>query len=262
MYRRAQRLFHTFNRVKDDARSAGAKQDGSDHHVQTIKTAGRKKTRDRVGSAFNEDTAESEVREAGKDVGRSHMSICRRKREHLDARECTRCSTCRYHQPSSAITVEQPRRRRQTSARIEYYTSRMRTIDAANCELRIIDKSSSYSDNDSVNDGAKAMQMRKSGRSIDVMGIAADRSDPTIERLSDLTDDKEFVDAPHTQRSEGVLPRGGQQVGRRSEQRGNNPPRLAQIDGAAHNFSSAPNLFKTKEKDGRIQGGSATIPLV
>jgi hypothetical protein len=127
----------------------------------------------------------------------------------------------------------------------------MRTVDAANRELRIISKGGSNSDNDSVNDGAKAMQMCKSGRSIDVMGIAADGRDPTIERLSDLTDDNEFVDAPHAQRSEGVLPWRGQRVGRRSEQRGHNPPGLAQIDSAAHNFSSAPNLFKTKENDGR-----------
>jgi hypothetical protein len=259
MYRRAQRLFDTFNRVKDDARSAGTKEDGSDHHVQAIKTTGRKKTRYRVGAAFNEDTAESEFRETTEDIGRSNMSVGRRKREHLDAGQDTRCSPRGYHQPSGAITVEQARRRRQTSARIEHNASRMRTVDAANRELRIISEGGSYSDNDSVNDRAKAMQMRKTGRSIDVVGIAAYGRDTTIERLSDLTDDNEFVDAPRSQRSEGVLPWGGQRVRRSSEQRGHNAPGLAQIDSAAHNFSSAPNLFKTKEKDGRSNEGQQLL---
>jgi hypothetical protein len=217
--------------------------------VQAIKTTGRKKTRYRVGAAFDEDTAESELRETCEDIGRSNNSICRWKREHLNAGQGTRCSPCRYHQPSSAITVEQACRRRQASARIEHNASRMRTVDAANRELRIISKSGSYSDNDSVNDCAEAMQMRETGWSIDVMGIAAYGCDATIERLSDLTDDNEFVDAAHAQRPERLLPWGGQRLGRSPEQRGHNPPRLAQIDSAAHNFSSAPNLFKTKEKD-------------
>jgi hypothetical protein len=179
-YRRAQRLFDTFNRMKDDARLAGAEEDGSDHHVQAIKTTGRKKTRYRVGAAFNENTAESEFRETREDLGRSNMSICRRKREHLDAGQGTRCSPCRYHQPSSAITVEQAGRGRQASTRIEHNASRMRTVDAANRELRIISKGGSNSDNDSVNDCTKSMQMRKAGRSIDVMGIAAHGCDATV----------------------------------------------------------------------------------
>jgi hypothetical protein len=194
MYRRAQRLFNTFNRVKDNARPTGTKKDGSDHHVQAIKTTGRKKTRYRVGAAFNEDTAESHFRETSKYICWRNMPICRRKREHLDAGQDTRCSPCRYHQPSSAVTVEQACCRRQTSARIEDNASRMRTVDVANRQLRIISKGGSDSHNNSVNDRAKAMQMRKTGRSIDVMGIAAHGCYTAIERLSDLTDDNQFVD--------------------------------------------------------------------
>jgi hypothetical protein len=253
MYRRAQRLFDTFNGIKDDARPASTKKDGSDHHVQAIKTTGGKKTRYRFGAALNEDSAESELGESGKDVCRGNMVICRRKREHLDAGQSTRCSACRHHQAAGAIRVEQACGRHQTSARIENNASRMGTVDAANRELRIISKGGSDSDNDSVNDGAEAMQMRKTGRSIDVMGIAGYGCNTAVERLSDLTDDNQFVDATRAQRSEGVLPWRGQRVGRSTEQRGHNPPGLVQIDGAAHNFSPAPNLLKTKEKDERYK---------
>jgi len=135
----------------------------------------------------------------------------------------------------------------------------MRTVDATNREQRIISKGGSNSDNDSVNDSAKAMQMRKTGRSIDVMGVAAHRCDATIERLSDLTDNKQFVDTTRAQWSEGVLPWRRQRVGRSTEQRGHNPPGLAQIDTAAHNFPSAPNLLKTKEKDGRSKEGQQLL---
>jgi hypothetical protein len=252
-------LFNTFNRVKDDARPTGTKKDGSNHHVQAIKTTGRKKTRYRVGAAFNEDTAKSHFRETSKDICRSHMPICRRKGKHLDAGQDTRCSPCHYHQPSSPITVEQACRRRQTSARIEDNASWMRTVDAANRELRIISKGGSDSHNNSVNDRAKAMQMRKTGRSIDVTGIAAPGCDTAIERLSDLTDDNQLVDATRAQWSEGIFPWRGQRVIRSTEQRGHNPPGLAQIDSAAHNFSSAPNLLKTKEKDGRSKEGKQLL---
>jgi hypothetical protein len=80
--------------------------------------------------------------------------------------------------------------------------------------------------------------------------------------LSDLTDDKEFVDAARAQRSEGVLPWRGQWLDRISEQRGHNPPGFAQINSAAHNFSSAPNLFKTKEKDGNPGGFSNNYDIL
>jgi hypothetical protein len=243
-----------FNGVKDDARSAGAKEDGSDHHVQAIKTTGRKKTRNRVGAAFDEDTAESEFRETREDIGRSNNSIRRWKREHLDAGQSTRRSPCCYHQPSSTITVEQACRRRQASARIEHNASRMRTVDAADRKLRIISKSGSYSDDDGVNDCAEAVQMRETRRSIDVVGIAAYGCDAPIERLSDLTDDNEFVDAAHAQRSEGLLPWRGQRVGRCSEQRGHNPPGLAQIDSAAHNFLQLQICSRPRKKM-KIQGG-------
>jgi hypothetical protein len=157
MYRRAERLFDTFYGVKDDARPAGTKEDGSDHHVQAIKTPGRKKARNSVGAAFNENTAEAEFGKSSKDDSGCNVSIRGRKCEHLNAGQRTRCSLRRYHQPACAVTVEQACSRLQTSARIEDNASRMRTGDPANRELRIVSKSGSDPDNDSVNDRAQAM---------------------------------------------------------------------------------------------------------
>jgi hypothetical protein len=72
--------------------------------------------------------------------------------------------------------------------------------------LRVIRERAVSSDDDSINQRAKTMQMRETGRPVYVMRMSGPRRGTAVERLTDLTDDDEVIDGSDAQGPEYLLP--------------------------------------------------------
>jgi glycosyltransferase 2 family protein len=248
VHRRVQRLLDAVDRIQNNARLAGAQDDGRDHDVQAVETAGRKKARNRIGAAFDENAAKPEAGKTGKDGCRGNVPVGCRQSENFDVGERTGRSLRRHHESARAIGVEQARARTQSSTWIKNDARWMRPDDATDGELGIVGERSPYSDDDGIDDGAEPMQMGEARWPIDIVRVSGHRRDTAVERLSNLSDNDEIIDASLAQRTEQVLPRRRERIGRSAKQRGYGVPGPKDIDGTGHKFYPASNRAISRKK--------------
>src|SRR3974390_1927196 len=84
-HRDAFRLIGPLKRRQDKTWPSIAEDDGCYHDVQTIKAAGGKETRDRIGATLDEYAAHSAFGQLGEDCARSYAAVDEGQRDNLDA---------------------------------------------------------------------------------------------------------------------------------------------------------------------------------
>jgi hypothetical protein len=77
-YWRSHRLLQAIDRAERKAWPTGTEDQWGDHHMQTIKAAGLKKTRYGIGTAFDQHAAQAKFGQSSEYNGRRNISICRR----------------------------------------------------------------------------------------------------------------------------------------------------------------------------------------
>ena len=88
-----------------------------------------------------------------------------------------------------AIVGEQPGGIRQTPARVDGDTRRVRARDQAHCQPRIVGQYGARSHNDSIDQGPETVQVIDRFRAVDIVRAAGGRGDSSIQRLAKLSDD-------------------------------------------------------------------------
>jgi len=99
----------------------------------------------------------------------------------------------RHHQTRRTVG-EQPRAGRQAPARIDDHARRMRSAHPPHRQLRIVGQHRADADHHRIDEGAQPVQMCEPVGTVDVVRVAARRSNAAVERLPDLADDDEIVD--------------------------------------------------------------------
>ena len=136
--------------------------------MQSIETAGRKETRERIGAALDEHAAQSDLGETREDGGRRYVAVSRGQCENLDPGDLATRSL-RYDDNSArAVIGEQPGRRLQSAARIDDDARGIGADDVAHRQSRIIGDRAADADDDRVDEGAQPVKMRETGGPIDV----------------------------------------------------------------------------------------------
>ena len=127
-----------------------------------------KETRERVGAALDEHAAQSDLGEAGEDRGRRDMSVYRRQSEYLDAGKLATRALRHHDNSARAVVGEQAGGRRKPAARIDDDARRIGAGDVTNRQSRVVRERAADPDDDGVDQRAQPMQMRETGRSVDV----------------------------------------------------------------------------------------------
>jgi hypothetical protein len=211
--------------------------------MQAIKAARRKETRECISATLDENAAETSLAEAGKDRRRSDMPIDFGQGEDLDiAGMFATRALSDDDKATNAVLGQQARARRKPTAGIDDDARRTGSCDAANRQLRVVRQRGSNADDDSIDKGAKTMQMSEARRPIDVMRPSGRRRDAPVKRLADLTDDDEIVDDCAAQRSEYVLPRRRKPRCLRAKRLRNRPPGLDRRIGVRRKIAAGADL--------------------
>ena len=92
------------------------------------------------------------------------------------------------------------------SSRIDHSADRLRAGDLPDRQLWIVGDCRSDADDDDVHQRPQPVKMINAGRTIDVLGMTRSRRNPTIKRLTELTDDHEIVHGPMTKGAKDVYP--------------------------------------------------------
>lgn len=149
--------------------------------MQAIETACCEETREGVGAALNQHTAPSNLRQASEDRGWRDVSVRRRQGENIDTGKLATCAMRRHDKAAGTVVGQQTGSGRKSPTRIDYDARWVGSGDAANRQLRVIRKCAADSDDDSIDQRAKPMQMRETGRSIDVVRMSGRRGDTSVE---------------------------------------------------------------------------------
>jgi hypothetical protein len=201
-----QRFLDAIDRAEHKARATGAEDERRDHHMQTIETPGAEKARNRFGAAFDEDTAQPEAGEAGKDCGRCNISVCRRQLQHFGAGKLASAARRSHDDPPGAF-AEETRVGRKPAARINDDPDRIGAVDTAHRQLRIVGARGFNPNYDGIDQRPQPVEMRQSGGAVDIVRTPGRRRRATVKGLTDLSYDNEIIDVPGAQRPEYILPR-------------------------------------------------------
>ena len=92
---------------------SGAEDDRGNNHMQAIETPGGEELRDRVGAAFDQDSAQPARRQCGEDRGWRDVAVGGRKRDDFDAgwKSCLYVG-CGHDQAAHAVVGEHAGARR------------------------------------------------------------------------------------------------------------------------------------------------------
>jgi hypothetical protein len=228
-HRRAQSLVDVVDRIERESRSAAAKENRRNDHMQAIETAGLQEPRKRVCAALDEHAAQSHPGKSGEDIRRLDMTAARRQRENIDVAErATRPAGC-HDDAAHAVIGEQAGGRRKTASRIDDNARRSWPGDMANRQLRIISDRAANTDDHGVDQRAKPMQMRQAGRAVDIARMSGPGRGASIKRLTDLANDDEVVDRPYAQWPEHIFKGRRHCFGQTPKYFGNHPPRRGGI---------------------------------
>ena len=136
------------------------------------------------------------------------------------------CARAGHDQSAHAIIGEELCAGRQPPAGIDDDPRRLRAGHAPHRELRIVGQRRADPDHHRIDQRPQPMQMRKPGRSVDVVGMSGFGGNPAVQRLADLRDRDEFIDPAVPQRAEQSLPRGRQREGQRPKRLRNGGPEI------------------------------------
>ena len=166
---RAQRVIEAVDRIERETWLAAAKDDRRDDHMQAIEAASLEKPQDGVGAPFDQHAPQSGLGEAGEDRRWRDMPIDRRQSEIFDVAKRARRAMRRHDKAANAIVGEQAGLWRESPARIYDDARWRRSGDVPDGQSRIVCERAANADDDGVDQGAKPMKMRESGRAVDVM---------------------------------------------------------------------------------------------
>ena len=203
----AWRLIRALARRQDYSGTSATQHDGRDGHVESVETPGRKKARNRVGASLNQDSAHPGTRQGTGNGRRLNVAFVRRQGDDLDTRRrCAACPFGRDQKTSDAVVGEHPSAISKAPPRINHSTSRLRTADMPDRQLRIISYGCSDPDDDDIDQRTQPMKVVDAGRTIDVFRMAGSCRDSTIKRLAELTNDHQIVDNALAQGAKQIRP--------------------------------------------------------
>jgi len=237
-HRRAQRLIDPVDRIEQEAWPTAAEDDRRDHDMQPVEAARRHESRQRVGTALDEHAAQPQPGERRQDRRRLDMPIHHRQGQQFDAGKLAARARRRDDNAADAVVGQQAGGPRQPAARIEHDARGIGAGDAPNGQLRVVGERAADADDDRIDQGAKAVQMREARRSIDIAGMPARRGDPPVERLADLADDHKIVNRAGAQRSKYVFPRRLQVIHQSAKHARNRRPRVERALRAGRRISA------------------------
>src|SRR4051812_4301829 len=129
---RRQRLVNAIDRRQREARSSRAENDGSDHDVQPVETAGGHKARYRIGAAFDQKAAEAADRERRDDRGGGKLALVPVNGNTLDPDgELSSRVRAGDHEPADTVVRQHPGTRWYSATGIDDDPRRARALDAA-----------------------------------------------------------------------------------------------------------------------------------
>jgi hypothetical protein len=200
-------LIGTLDRRQCDTGLAGAEDDRRNNDMQAIETAGREKTRDGVGTAFDQHAAHTCSGQRCKDYGWCKMAVGDWQADYLHPRKRGYGRPFGGYQdaPRTVIT-ENSRLAAKAAFRVDDHAGRLRSGHPTYRQLGVVGYRRTDPDNDRVDQGPQPVQVGKARGTVDVFRMARFRRNAPIERLADLTDDHEVVDKPTVQRAENLTP--------------------------------------------------------
>jgi hypothetical protein len=135
------------------------------------------------------------------------LPIGRRQPKQLNARDRSdRFSFCDYQDATDTIRTEYPRLVAEPAVRIDDDAGRLPPGDPAYGQLRIVGYRSTDADNDRIDQSSQPVEVRQSGRPVDVFRMPRFRRNTAIERLTDLADDHQLIDDAPAKRAENFTP--------------------------------------------------------
>jgi hypothetical protein len=99
-------------------------------------------------------------------------------------------------------------------ARVDDDPCRLRPCHPPHGELGVVGKRRAHPDHHGIDEGTQPVQVGEAGRAVDVVRMAGRGRDTAVERLANLADHDQIVDAARAERSEQSFPRRRQWIGR------------------------------------------------
>jgi len=163
---RPDRLTDTADRVQQQTGNARAQYQGGKKDVQSVDEPGVHEVRDRGASALYQDLLQAALEERFQYTGWFNSWGACFKRDAFGTFG-HRLLPARQDEAIAGACREAARRGRKPAVWIDDDADGLRSINAANGQLRIVSKDRSYSDKDSIDVGPQPVQMIEGGRAID-----------------------------------------------------------------------------------------------
>jgi hypothetical protein len=200
-------LVGALDRRQRDAGPARAQNDRRDDHVQSVKTTRRKETRNGIGATFDQYPAQSTGTERCKDGCRRKLPIGGGQPNKFNTRDRSSGLSFRgYKNATDTIFTKDSRFAAEAAVRVDDDAGRLPPGDAAYGQLRIIGYRSTDADNDPIDQSPQPVEVRQSGRPVDVFRVPRFRRNTAIERLTELADDHQLIDCAPAKRAENFIP--------------------------------------------------------
>ena len=135
------------------------------------------------------------------------MPIGRGQRKEFDTRDRSNgFSLCGYKNATDTVFTEDPRLVAEPAVRIDDDAGRLLPGDPAYGQLRIVGYRSTDADNDRIDQSPQPVEVRNSGRPIDVFRMPRFRRNAAIQRLTNLADNHQLINDTPPKRTENLTP--------------------------------------------------------
>jgi hypothetical protein len=162
-------LVGALDRRQRDAGSARAQNERRDNHVQSVKATCRKEARNGVGATFDQYSAQSASTECCKNSRGRKLPIGGGQPKELNARDRSSDLSFRsYKNATDTILTEDSRFAAEAAVRVDDDAGRLLPGDPAYGQLRIVGYRSTDADNDRIDQSSQPVEVRQSGRPVDV----------------------------------------------------------------------------------------------